>query len=448
MRWRAVLIVLLSFAAAAGWWRAWQASGAKPDEFAERRLAFLATENARLTERLAKQQAEIDGTADDVQRAEIERTVANLRELPFTRPVKYKEIPRSELPVILQQKLFQQMPDREFADSAVALSALGLLPAGVDLKKTYLGLLGEQIGAFYDQHTREVFTFSGQPLSNAQNRVILAHELTHALEDQHFHLENLPLEAKGNDDRTLAASALVEGDATLVMNHYMLANLTGAVLKDSLASALTTDVRQLAAAPRFLRETLLFPYLKGQVFCEELYARQGWTALAAAFKQPPTCTAHILHPERFLAQPKWEPRAIELPTKTAAGRKPLVDNVVGEFGIQQLLKIWLGRDSTELAAGWCGDRYLVYGNAEANSYVWRSMWSSEADADRFAQAAAQGWEKRYGVRPSETNGQYTGTAGGRRFSLFRSGRSLALVEAQDQAWLAALTNLALEQVEE
>ena len=151
----------------------------------------------------------------------------------------------------------------------------------MDLKKVYLDLLGEQVGAFYDQHTHELFTFSEHPLTNSQNQVVMAHELTHALQDQHFDLLKLPLEAKGNDDRALAASALVEGDATLVMNQYLTSNLSAAALRDSLAGAFSTDVRQLAAAPRYLRETLLFPLSARVAICHRcLLAR--WTGRRVA----------------------------------------------------------------------------------------------------------------------------------------------------------------------
>ena len=86
------------------------------------------------------------------------------------------------------------------------------------------------------------------------------------------------------------------------MNRYMLGGLSAASVRDALASTLTTDVRQLASAPRYLRETLLFPYLHGQEFCTELYDRGGWDALAEAFRHPPASSSQILHPEAVLRQ--------------------------------------------------------------------------------------------------------------------------------------------------
>ncbi len=371
-------------------------------EFANRRMALLEAEAERLRGVVKARQDADDQAANRAKREEIERDVERLRELHFLHPVDFREIPRSSLPAVLRQKLAQQVPDQEFDAAGIALGALGVLPAGTDLKKTYLALLGEQIGAFYDQHEKQLFTFSGQPLSGSQNRVIMAHELTHALEDQHFDLSKLPIEAKGNDDRVLAATALVEGDATLVMNRYMVGDLSAASLRDAFASTLTTDVRQLAAAPRYLRETLLFPYLRGQEFCTVLYTQGGWDALAEAFRHPPSSSSQILHPELFVGKPRVEPVEIQFPDTEVAGQKPLEDNVLGEFGVRQLFLNWLHDKarSEEVAAGWSGDRYLVYSQDKTASYIWKTACRDTASAQRFYDAARDVNAARYQWTPT------------------------------------------------
>lgn len=460
MRWQSVVILFLLALVGAGWWHGWRRPGeAEVAEFTQRRIAFLENENQRLTQALLRLQNAQEVAEDNTQRAEIEKKVATLRSLQFRQRVHYREIPRSDLPAILRQKLVQQVPDKEFAADGVALTALGLLPPGIDLKKTYLSLLGEQVGAFYDQHTQELFTFSGQSLANSQNRVILAHELTHALEDQHFHLANLPLEAKGNDDRAMAASAVVEGDATLVMNQYLLGDLSTSTIQESLASAFTTDVRQLATAPRYLREGLVFPYLKGQIFCQTLYDHGGWSALSDAFRRPPASTAEILHPERYLAVPRWRPVPVMFPDTAAKGGKPSADNVLGEFGVRQLLATWNNGTVDEvLAAAWLGDRYLVYAGSGKVSYLWRSVWADAGDANRMAIAARVGLGKRYGIAPVvETEGQENSGAGskemvqftfsartpnGRELKVVQAGKTLTLLDTEDPSWMAALTTLA------
>lgn len=355
------------------------------------------------------------------------------------------------------------MPDQEFESAGIALAALGVLPANIDLKKTYLALLGEQIGAFYDQHEKQLFTFSGQPLSAPQNRVIMAHELTHALEDQHFDLSRLPIEAKGNDDRVLAATALVEGDATLLMNRYMVGDLSAASIRDALASTLTTDVRQLASAPRYLRETLLFPYLRGQEFCDALYARGGWDALAEAFKHPPASSSQILHPELYFSDPREEPIEIKFPDLEIAGQKPVEDNVLGEFGARQLFLAWLHDEprSSDAAAGWRGDRYVVYQQGNGSSYVWQIACRDEKSARAFYQALKAFTAARYHLadlqeghpmmdettygKPanrtvSETVLYIAAHPGARRVECaWTKNHELLVIDAQDDHWWHALS---------
>lgn len=439
---RAAAILLLALAAGAAGWALGR--GALPaDPFTRQRLAFLEAENGRLRSTLAAIQKTEAAARDTTLRAGIEADLARLRELDFKRPVAYREIGRERLPVILRQKLLQQVPEKEFADNGIALAALGLLPPGTDLEKTCLALLGEQIGAFYDQHTRELFTFTGRPLTNAQNRVVMAHELTHALQDQHYDLARLPLEAKGNDDRSLAASALIEGDATLAMNRYLLGDLTAASIKDSLAGALATDVTQLAAAPRYLRETLLFPYRHGLTFCQTLYEEGGWAALGAAYADPPASTAQILHPAKYLAEPREAPVPIDFPDREILGQKPLVDNVLGEFGARQWFNAWLRDDAraAAVAAGWRGDRYLVYGNARANSWIWFIACADAGSARNFAEAAQAGVYRRRGVTHSNGGGP-SGTvakAGERDLrTAVTAANEVIVIDAQDTPWAAAL----------
>ena len=442
-------LALLALLAVAGWGAWWQARQALAQlAFPQRRLAFLEAETRRLQSLLADKQREVDAAAVQKWRKEIEASVERLRGLSFLQPVVYKEIPRTELPAILRAKLGQQVPDQEFDRTGVALAALGLIPTGTDLKKTYLGLLGEQVGAFYDQHSQELFTFSGQSLANSQNQVILAHELTHALEDQHFHLANLPLEAKGNDDRVLAASALVEGDATLVMDRYMIGTLSAASIRESLVATVATNVRQLAAAPRFLRETLLFPYLRGQEFCQQLYDRGGWAALARAFEHPPASTSLILHPDRFLDDPSQQPAAVEFPDATLLGEQPIDDNVLGEFGLRQWLLTWSRNDTqaAETAAGWKGDRYLVYGGPQSASYVWESVWRSPGEAAGFGAAAARGLNggvtalAKSPAAGMDTSPEQTWTQGNRRLAVIVNapGQRVLVINAQDARWFDAL----------
>lgn len=277
---------------------------------------------------------------------------------------------------------------------ADAMAAIGLLPAHYPLREKYIDLLSEQVAAFYDQHQHKLFMYEDATLENAQNRVVLAHELTHALQDQHFGLNRMPLEIKNNDDRAEAASALVEGDATLVMSEFMIKNMSKQMFKDSMLASFTQNMKQLESAPRYLREMLVFPYLRGQEFCAALFGQGGYEAVSKAYAHPPGSTSQILHPEKYMSNPPEEPISIEWPELKVKGQTPTADNVVGEMGTRVLFTEWVDAMTGEHAAtGWRGDRYLYYADGEA--LVWKTVWASAKDATEFFEAEKQLLQKRY-----------------------------------------------------
>lgn len=326
---------------------------------------------------------------------EIEEATTRIRGLEFKEPVSYNVLDRSEIAGVIEKKISEQYTEEEFEKMVAGYAAIGLIPEGFPMRQTYIDLLGEQIAAFYDQHEHKLFMFRGNSLTNAQNRVILSHELTHALQDQHFTLKNLPLEEKNNDDRVLAAAALVEGDATLEMQLFMIEDLDGKGAWQTAVTALTQNVEKLASAPRILRESLLFPYLEGAKFCTALQLRgpgDGFKPIDLAFQRPPSSTAQILHPEKYHA--KEEPILIPWATPEWKGEAPSFDNVMGEFATRVLLTEWGETHQAAAAAeGWRGDRYLVFGPGKV--LIWRSLWSDLGEAEEFAASARRMLDQRY-----------------------------------------------------
>jgi hypothetical protein len=392
-------------------------------EFQLRRVALLEAENARLRAR----SADVTKRDETGIRTGIEQAVADIRQLSFLAPVDYNVLSRSEIKATLHRKLGEQFSDQEFANVGIGYSALGLLPKNFPLKQKYVDLLGEQVAAFFDQHEHKLFMFEDATLTNAQNRIVLAHELTHALQDQHFGLRTLPLEIKNNDDVALAASALVEGDATLVMSDYMLRNISWRTVRDGLSGLLVQNMEQLQQAPPFLREMLLFPYLRGQEFCAALMDRGGYSAISAAYSRPPSSTAQILHPAKYFAVPREEPISITWPDTEARGEKPLSDNVLGEFGTRVALANSMDpRRAEAAAAGWRGDRYLVFDHG--NAFVWKSLWSDGQEAGEF-KAALLEW-----INDLKTSRPLW------KFFIHASAENgVVLIAAFDEQWIEALT---------
>ncbi len=396
-RWLTLLLTL-ALAGATGW--AWterkQRAAAEEAAALERRQRDLIEQDAeRMRSILVRTERERKEASEKPRRTEVERDTARLRNLPFRKPVAYKTLRRADVRDVLRMKLEEHYSDADFANLETGYVAMGLLPEGFRLKEEYINLLGEQVAAFYDQHAHRLYLFEHTTMDSAQNRMILAHELTHALQDQHFTLKSLPLDAKDNDDRALAASALVEGDATLLMYAYLAENITAGALRDTVLGSLLQNVEQLHNAPRILRESLLFPYMEGAKFCTYIQGSGGFDDISAAYARPPGSTSEVFHPHKYLA--KWQPSRIQWADTTFEGKPPLADNVLGELGLRALLADWVDETTApELAAGWKGDRYLVFPVEGAKpALVWRIAWEQPARATAFTETTRRMWAKRY-----------------------------------------------------
>jgi hypothetical protein len=195
----------------------------------------------------------------------------------------------------------EDYPAAEAVTDSELLSSLGAVPEGSDLKELTATALGEQVAGFYDTDTKQIVV-SGDPDAGLDplQELTLAHEFEHALADQ---VLGLPVEddfpPDGAEDSALAATALVEGDATLTMALY---SFTGAAIAP--AAFFGTELagsEGLTQLPYYLQRGMIFPYAEGLGFVCELYRDGGWAAVNEAYANPPTTTAQILFPERYAA---------------------------------------------------------------------------------------------------------------------------------------------------
>lgn len=361
----------------------------------ERRLQVLQEENQRLRAHIEAQEVQLREYREREILTEAERDVAAIRDLPFLGPVQYRTMTREELPGYIRRLIESELPGNAFERVAAGWEALGLLPPGIDLEELYLDLMTEQVAAFYDPREHELWLFDEASLDNEMTKMILAHELTHALQDQHFHLKEWPLHLLENDDLLIGLSSLIEGDAVLVMEEYLVSRLSWRSLRDSLGG-IFDDHAQLMAAPAILRQQLMFPYLQGAEFCRQLFARGGWEAINAAFADPPLSSSQILHVDQYLSEPRLNPLLVTWPDSVLDVDPPFHSGVLGEWG----LRVWFQEhfpdiDASEAARGWRGERFLVYGADEPRSLLWLVAWSSEAQARTFAEWADQWLTQRY-----------------------------------------------------
>ena len=331
--------------------------------------------------------------------AAIEQEVASVRGIPFKTPVIYETMKEEDFPKFVRQQIREEMTEEEFHNYGRALAFLGLLPDGTDLESVLLSVLSEQVGAFYDEKNSHLVVFSDRPSSSGLDTMIVAHELTHALDDQYFPLKQLGIDLKEDDDRARAALSLIEGNATLVMSQVYLQHAGRAGLASALKDfgvMFRQNAERFNQAPPFVQQSLVFPYLQGQQFVLALMARGGMDAVNDAYRRPPVSTTQILHPEKYFD--RHLPQEIKLPNFSDQPHwKCLASNGLGEFGIQVLLALHLdAATAQQAAAGWDGDRYAVYEVApDQLAMIWVSSWETDADAREFSEAITA-WAQKSG----------------------------------------------------
>lgn len=329
----------------------------------------------------------------------IEETMSKIRGLPLRRPVVYRPMARRSLRAFIAARIRSQYRGEELRDYQTALVRMRLLPDGINLPGMVSELLSEQVAAFYDLENHELRTFEKLNLNRNVERMIVAHEVIHALQDQNFDLAALALDRKDNDDLALASAALVEGDANYHMGIYLRVHFRMRDFLGDLRFLFSQQADTLLAAPVYLRETLLFPYQEGQRFVAELCARGGIAALNKAFAQPPQSTEQVLHPEKYLSGDD-APKPVDVRLTPAPSWRWLHENTVGELGIRAHLTPLLGAERAARAAeGWGGDRYVVYETqtpADGWVLVWKTVWDTPADAREFFDAMEAAFRDRFG----------------------------------------------------
>ncbi|HEX8463654.1 MAG TPA: hypothetical protein VF627_03465 [Abditibacterium sp.] len=318
-----------------------------------------------------------------------------IRGLSIKRPVVSGVQSIKGVEAMVEGQLKTQTSANELRATEIFLTQLGLAPAGFGLKKYYVGMMGEQIAGYYESKTKKFYTSSN--VDSGQLEMVMSHELTHALQDQHFDLSRLENWPKHDSDARMAMSALVEGDATFTMARYTTRNPFRAL--GVLASALRSpgDTKALSAGPRILRESLTFPYLQGMQFATKLYQGGGWPSVSRAFSALPQSTEQVLHFEKY--QSREAPVKVELrdiSSTLGAGWKLLDHDVNGEMGLALIVGEHLQDEprATRAAAGWGGDRYSVYGGPKGNLVVQDCRFDTPADAAEWQQAYAKRTDNR------------------------------------------------------
>ncbi|MEO8475435.1 MAG: hypothetical protein ABI572_00105 [Actinomycetota bacterium] len=317
--------------------------------------------------------------------AEIEHQVEVVRELDFTREVAVNPIGDPTMDRKLSKAFDQTYPVKFYARRTAAWRTIGVIPPAVDIRESLLAFQTGQVVGFYNPADGElVYLSGGDVLGSLTERVILAHELTHAIDDQHFDLSRIDeILATCDDETFLAALGAVEGSA----QHF-----ATAVATEFPGGTVDQGIGGLpGGVPPFIMQLQLWPYTAGQLFIDALAQRGGVKAVNGAIDAFPLSTEQVMHPERY---PNDVPQPVDVPdlsAKLGDRWRDLDVMTVGEAWLQTMLRLRLDRATAdEAAAGWDGGTYRAWTDGDGVAVAMRTVWDRRQDARAFAEAA-QTW---------------------------------------------------------
>ena len=342
--------------------------------------------------------------------AQIEHQVETVRGLSYEHPVAVVAVTSQEMQQRVEANFDQTFPADYYDRRTAAWRTIGVIPADADLREAYRTFLGGQVIGYYDPDSKElVYEGSGSTELGLEDRLVLAHELTHALDDQHFDLTKLDdLANRCEDERSEAALGLVEGNAQFV-SAQTLVQFPSGDLGDALGALLQGIGSQpdVAGVPPFVEALEIWPYTQGLAFVTRLALDGGTAAVDAAFRDPPTTTEQVMHPDRY---PSDVPSPVEVPDLSAdlgPGWGDLDAMDVGEEWLDAMLRLRLdGSVADDAAAGWDGGVYRAWTNGTDVAVVMDTAWDSAQDASAFASAAHDWIAKGDGPGSVSTDGDH------------------------------------------
>jgi hypothetical protein len=334
------------------------------------------------------------------------KRVSRARGLAATRPVPGVVLSRADLIAKVKEHVAREVPLEAIHNEGIELKLLGFIPASLDYEGAEFALLEEQLAGYYEPSDGTMYLAAD--LDDADADATLAHELVHALQDQHWNLAESSKYRPGDGDRSETMSALAEGDATSAMFDVMLAKM------DKLAPDLPDDLfsqqlragmntGKVAASPKYMRASLVAPYQYGTLFVHALRRRGGWAQVNRAWETPPSTTEQILHLAKYDAhEAAITLNALPLPT---SDWKVDDEDSEGELGLRLAFEEWMPDDAAALfATGWGGDKSILASHGPEHAVAWKVRYDgtlTESFVGRAFTAVATGLEAKLGAPKSK-----------------------------------------------
>jgi hypothetical protein len=376
--------------------------------------------------------------------------VSALRGLKVLRSVPAVRHSRDQILAYVGKRIAEEYPQNALELEASLLKHLGLIPRQLDYRSTLKDFVTAQVAGYFDPF-KDRFVLASW-LATLMQRPIMAHELTHALQHQHFGLRSALSRIAENDDATIARSAIIEGDATITM----VAHMMGGVDVPKLAAAVEQMAQNITNGPtltarhipHYMRQGLVFPYVGGLDLLVQVMRKSGLAGFDKLHRALPQSTEQLLHPERY---PKDRPIRVEfnLSKTILNGFKVVLRNRLGELGMRFLVSPLGDNDAlaVKLSVGWGGDRYAYLRRGDEEALVMAVAGDDLEAAGRTLKLLQASFNNRYSKAPKVGP---VGAAQSDGFSLRwrQEGRCVAWVEAPlkspAKAWLEAALRGCLE----
>jgi hypothetical protein len=340
--------------------------------------------------------------------------------MPKHAVVKRRLVSKADVEKYAAGQMAKEEFTKRFAQEELSMKKLGFLPRDFNLKEFLVKSTGQEIAAYYDDETKMISMVNWVPPDRQEP--ILAHELTHALQDQNYDLAKwMKAGNKGaggdpTDDSAMARKAVVEGQAMVVYVDYVLKPV-GRSLEDTPgliyqmeepAVKAVIDSQLMHDAPMILREAGTFAYNQGLIFEGELLHKGGKKmAFAGAFARPPQNSHEVLQPETYIEGEKLPPVRIPDMQEVLSKQYDVYDSGgIGELDVRALLKQYGERKiADDLAAAWQGGAFVAFRRKEKAAEVsastgdlallYVSRWKTPQAAERFAHFYAGAVSQRY-----------------------------------------------------